>query len=138
MNHLVALTKDCTVKASDKQKLKGYIKVWKNPKVLLGCAVFAKILKLVGILGEVLQNQQNYLYESIESVVKTKKSLEIIKATPFRQFPFVKKVINRTRYTHSVHASCTYIDSLAYWLEIINIKCLPQLQINKCNLDRNE
>ena len=58
MNHLVALTEDCTVKSSDKQKLKGYIKVWKNAKVLLGCAVFAEILKPVGILSKVLQNNE--------------------------------------------------------------------------------
>ena len=55
INHLVALTEDHTVKSSDKQKLKGYVKVWKNAKVLLGCAVFAEILKPFGILSTVLQ-----------------------------------------------------------------------------------
>ena len=40
MNHLVTLTEDCTVKSSDKQKLKGYIKVWKNSKVLLGSSLY--------------------------------------------------------------------------------------------------
>ena len=73
MNHLVALTEDHTVKSSDKQKLKGYIKVWKNSKVILGCADFAKILKPVGILSKVLQNEEICLYESIESMMKTKK-----------------------------------------------------------------
>ena len=34
MNHLVSLTEDRTVKATDKQKLKGYIKLWKNANVL--------------------------------------------------------------------------------------------------------
>ena len=73
MNHLIALTEDHTVKSSDKQKLEGYIKVWKNSKVLLGCAVFAEILKPVGILSKVLQNEEICLYESIESMMKTKK-----------------------------------------------------------------
>ena len=66
-------------------------------KVLLGCAVFAEILKPVGILSKVLQNEEICLYESIESVMKTKKSLEKLKATPFRQLPIVKKVINRIK-----------------------------------------
>ena len=56
MNHLVSLTEDHTVKATDKQKLKGYIKQWKNAKTLLGCGVFAEILKPVGILSKLLQN----------------------------------------------------------------------------------
>ena len=33
MNHLVSLTEDHTVKATDKQKLKGYIKQWKNADI---------------------------------------------------------------------------------------------------------
>jgi len=69
MNHLVALTEDCTVRSSDKQKLKGYIKIWKNTKVLPGCAFFAKILKPVGILSRALQNEEICLYDSIESVM---------------------------------------------------------------------
>ena len=63
------------MKSSDKQKLKGYIKVWKNSKVLLGCAVFAKILKPVGILSKVLQNEEICLYESIESMMKTNRKI---------------------------------------------------------------
>ena len=106
MNHLVALTEDRTVKSSDKQKLKGYIKVWKNAKVLLGCAVFAEILKPVGILSKVLQNEEICLYQSIESVMKTKKSLEKLKATPFRQLPIVKKVINRIKEEEIEDSTC--------------------------------
>ena len=94
MNHLVALTEDRTVKSSDKQKLKGYIKVWKNAKILLSCAVFAEILKPVEILSKVLQNEEICLYESIESMMKTKKNLEKLKVTPLRQLPIVKKVVN--------------------------------------------
>ena len=45
MNHLVILAEDYTLRSSDKQKLKGYIKMWKNSKVLLGSAVFAEIPK---------------------------------------------------------------------------------------------
>jgi len=97
MNHLVSLTEDRTVKATDKQKLKGYIKMWKNAKVLLGCGIFFEILKPVGILIKVLQNEEICMYESIESMMKTKKNLEKLKATPYRELPAVKKIFNRIR-----------------------------------------
>ena len=87
MNHLVALTENRTVKSSDKQKLKGYIKVWKNAKVLHGCAVFAEILKPVAILSKVLQNEEICLYESIESMMKTRK----IKGDPFKAVAHCKE-----------------------------------------------
>ena len=66
MNHLIALT-DRTVKSSEEQKFRGYIKVWKNAKVLLGCAIFAEILKP--------ESSVKCLYEIIKSVMKTKATL---------------------------------------------------------------
>jgi len=46
--------------------------MWKNTKVLLGCAVFAKILKPVGILSRALQNEEICMHNSIESVMINK------------------------------------------------------------------
>ena len=106
MNHLVELTEDCTVKSNDKQKLKGYIKVWKNAKVMLGCAVFAEILKPVGIFSKVHQKEEICLYESIESVMKTKNSLEKLKITLLRQLSIVKKVMNRIREEEIEDSTC--------------------------------
>ena len=106
MNHLVELTEDHTVKSNDKQKLKGYIKVWKNAKVLLGCTVFAEILKPIGILSKVLQKEEICLYESIESVMKTKNSLEKLKTTPLRQLSIVKEVMNRIREEEIEDSTC--------------------------------
>jgi len=64
---------------------------------LLGCGVFAEILKPVGILSKVLQNEEICMYESIESVMKTKKNLEKLKATPYKELPAVKNILNRIR-----------------------------------------
>lgn len=71
--------------------------MWKNAKVLLGCGIFFEILKPVGILSKVLQNEEICMYESIESMMKTKKNLEKLKATPYRELPAVKKILNRIR-----------------------------------------
>lgn len=40
LSHLCALVEDPSVKAVDKQKLKGYILKWQDSKMLLGCAYF--------------------------------------------------------------------------------------------------
>ena len=89
MNHLVSLTEDRTVKATDKQKLKGYIKCGRMQRF--------EILKPVGILSKVLQNEEICMYELIESMIKTKKNLEKLKATPYIELPAVKKILNRIR-----------------------------------------
>ena len=40
LTHFVAMMEDDSVKAVDKQKIKGYILKWRDSKVLLGCAFF--------------------------------------------------------------------------------------------------
>ena len=52
INHLIALTEDPSskLKPADKQKLKGYVRKWRDGKVLLGCALFHDILKPSAIL----------------------------------------------------------------------------------------
>ena len=42
INHMISLAEDPTTKAADKQKLKGYIKKWRDGKLLLGFALFHK------------------------------------------------------------------------------------------------
>ena len=36
LNHLIALSEDCTTKSVDEKKLKGYVTQWRDSKVLLG------------------------------------------------------------------------------------------------------
>ena len=42
--HLTSLSEDKSVKASDRAKLKGYLKKWVNAKYILGCAAFVDLL----------------------------------------------------------------------------------------------
>jgi hypothetical protein len=50
MNRLITLSEDSTLKAVDRQKLKGYIKKWHESKIVLGCAFFHNLLNHVQYL----------------------------------------------------------------------------------------
>ena len=83
LNHLCFLTHDASVKSVDKQKLTGYIRHWRDAKVLVGCAFFSDLFKPGAIFCEVLQKNEMCILSAVETTLKTKKAIEKIKATPF-------------------------------------------------------
>ena len=83
------------MKTVEKQRLKGYIKQWREGKALLGCAFFIDLLKPASVLCKVLQDAEICVYQAIESMMKTKKALDKLKSTPFKELPTVKKVLTR-------------------------------------------
>lgn len=97
LSHLCCLTEDPAIKSVDKQKLKGYILQWQNAKILFGCAFFLDLLKPASILCKVLQKDKICVLSAIEAFVKTKKSIEKIKDTPFDDLPNVKMLCNRVK-----------------------------------------
>ena len=54
-SHLIALSKDRTVKSADQAKLRGYCIKWVNAKYILGCAFFCDLLSPCAIFSKVLQ-----------------------------------------------------------------------------------
>ena len=106
LGHLTALTEDSSVKGVDKQKIMGYIKQWGDTKALLGCAFFIDLLKQASILCKVLQDDEDCVYQAIESTMKTKKALNKLKAAPFKELPTIKKVL--TRGKEETDGSFTY------------------------------
>ena len=95
IGHLITLTEDSSVKAVEKQRLKGYIKQWGEGKALLGCAFFIDLLKPASVLCKVLRDAEICVYQAIESMMKTKKALDKLKSTPFKELPTIKKVLTR-------------------------------------------
>ena len=95
--HLSAMTEDPRMKSVDKQKMKGYILKWQSSQVLLGCAVFRDILNPPSILCKVLQEDEVCVVRAIESILKTKKSLDKLKLTTFEELPTVKMVLSRIK-----------------------------------------
>ena len=92
LSHLTSLTEDSTVKAIDRQKIKGYILKWRDCKMLLGCALFHDLLKPAAILCKVLQNDEVCVLSAIEAVLKTSKNLETVTNT---ELPTVQRVLAR-------------------------------------------
>ena len=66
LNHLTTLTEDLTVKASDKQRLKGYILKWCDSKMLIGCGLFHDLLKPSTILCKILQDEEIFVVSAID------------------------------------------------------------------------
>ena len=95
--HLIGMTEDTSMKAADRQKMKGYVLNWQNSQVLLACAVFRDLLKPVSILCKVLQDNEICVVRAIDSICKTKNSLDKLKSTTFEELPTVKKVIGRIK-----------------------------------------
>ena len=145
LNHLTMLSQDRTVKSVDREKVKGYVLRWRKSKILLGCAFFYDVLKPLGILSKILQEDELCLVRAIEAFFKTKKALEEIKMKSFEDIPTVKKVLTRiqqkevsvgstttTRTVHSYQGADLLLhpEALSYlkkdykiWLSAID-KCL--------------
>ena len=100
------MTEDTSLKPVDRQKVKGYVLKWQDSKILLGSALFHDLLRPCSILCKVLQEEEICVVRAIEAVMKTKKSLEKIKTTPFEDLPSVKKALGRIK--HEEDGSVTY------------------------------
>ena len=108
LSHLCSLTEDNGVTPADKQRLKGYILKWQKAKMLLACVLFADLLKSVAIVSKCLQYTEVNVVGAIEGILKTKKSIENLKATPFDDLPSVKKVMSRIQHSTASTTETTY------------------------------
>ncbi len=97
MNHLITLSESPSTKPSDKQKLIGYLRKWRNSRILLGCAAFHDILQPVSILCKCLQSEQLCIVNAIEAILRTNTALRSLKSTELTVFPSVKKVLYRIK-----------------------------------------
>ena len=95
ISHLMTLVEDPKVKSNDKAKLCGYLRRWKNFKVLVGCACFSDLLKPANILCKVLQEDELCIVRAIEQIMKTKKNIDKLKKTEFEHLPTVRKILSR-------------------------------------------
>jgi hypothetical protein len=77
--------------------LKGYILKWRNSKVIFVCAFFHDLLQPVALLSKALQKDDLCVVHAIEVLMKTKKSLDKLRSTPFEELPSVKKVLGRVK-----------------------------------------
>ena len=109
--HMISLTEDPAVKAVDKQKLKGYIKKWRDGKVLVGCAFFHDLLKPCSVLSKVLQDEELNIIDSIEAIMKTNKAIERIKTLNLEDLPTVSQVMSRVQgHEEVIYQGCELVN----------------------------
>lgn len=74
--HLSTLCEDRSVKACDRARLKGYLHKWRRPQILVGCAMYAEVLKPVSLLSLALQGHKADIVTSIQNILKSTKALK--------------------------------------------------------------
>ena len=73
------------------------------------CIVFHDILKPLGILSKILQDEELCIVRAIEAFLRTKKSLEELKAKDFKDFTTVQKVLRRIQKKDASNSSSTAV-----------------------------
>ena len=95
VSHLAALIEDSTVKASDRARLKGYLQMWNQGKILVGCAMYIEILKAPSILSLTLQEEQIHIVSGLKQILKSASALQTLAQVDPRNWPTVKLVVGR-------------------------------------------
>lgn len=97
MNHLLALIEDPSVKSDDRSRLKGYIQKWKQPRILVGSALYIDVLKSPSILSLTLQEDNLDIVGGIKHILKSRKSLNSLSVQDPLQWPTIKLVTARIK-----------------------------------------
>ena len=95
--HLIALTEDRSIKAEDRERCRGYLHKWKQPKILIGCAMYIEALKPVSLLSLSLQGEGADIVLSMENTMKSVKSLKKLTQHEVSEWPMVKLVKKRLK-----------------------------------------
>ena len=94
--HLTTLLQDSSVRAVDRQKLKGYLLKWRGIILVVGCALFYD-LELAALLCKGLQDDEVCIVGALEAILKTAQEIQSLQNTAFENLPTVRKVIARVQ-----------------------------------------
>ena len=95
--HLIALTEDRSIKAEDRERCRGYLHKWKQPKTLIGCAMYIEALKPLSLLSLSLQGEGADIVLSMVNTMKSVKSLKKLTQQEVSEWPMVKLVKKRLK-----------------------------------------
>ena len=84
------LTKDKSVPAGDRNKLKGYLKAWSQSKIPFLLALFIDVLSVVSDLSLVFQCDSIDVVSFCDDIYKAKRQMERLQERSFETMPFVK------------------------------------------------
>lgn len=94
--HLTTLINDySSIRGTDRERLKGYLLKWKQPKLLIGIALYTEVLKPASVLSLCLQSDDVDIVGSIKSILKALKSLHVLSEKEPKDWPTLKLVKDR-------------------------------------------
>ncbi len=93
MSHLNALAEDNSIQAEDLARIKGYCRKWSEYKILVGCALYAEVLKPPSILSLALQTSSADIVYSIKQILKATSAMKSLREKDPLQWPAVQKVM---------------------------------------------
>ena len=87
--HLSTLVEDASLKPSDRAHLMGYFHMWK-PEVLVSCVLYIEALKPMSLLSLTLQGEKADIVSSIETTLKSVKSLQSLIQKDPKEWPQIQ------------------------------------------------
>ena len=101
--HTAQLTEDNTVKATDRAKLKGYLKKWINAKYVLGCALFIDLLTPCSIFSKAMQSDSLDIVGALTCLISTVKETDRRKTKPLSQWPSCSSTLSKIALEDAEH-----------------------------------
>lgn len=83
------------MKAADKARLKGYLQMWNQGKILVGCAMYIEILKAPSLLSLTLQEDQIDIVSGLKQILKSSNALQTLAQRDPKDWPTVRLVAGR-------------------------------------------
>ena len=97
LNHVTTLAEDRSIKSTDRARLQGYLKKWKQSKVLIGAAMYVDVLKAPALLSLSLQEEKLDAVLGIQHLLKSTKSLKKMAGQDPLLWPTVKLVCSQVK-----------------------------------------
>lgn len=97
MTHLMTLIEDKSIKSGDRARLKGYLQKWKQPRMLVGAAMYIDLLKSPSVLSLSLQEDGLDVVTGVKNILKSSKSLKQMSDEDPLEWPTVKLVKTRIK-----------------------------------------
>ena len=97
ITHLEKLSEDVTLRSEDRARLKGYLKLWRHSKILIGCAMFIEAVRPAAVLSLSLQELNTDIVLCIEYTLKSLRSLTTLQTQDPLQWPTVKLARERIK-----------------------------------------
>ena len=107
--HLTTLSQDRAVTAADRAKPSGYLRKWCDCKVLIGCAMYAEIIKAPSLLSLTLQGDALHILSGINHIVKAVNSLLCLSKQDPLEWSHVKILLSKVSAegSHKIYQGCT-------------------------------